>query len=75
MTVSVALAAYNGEKYIEEQLRSVLPQLSEDDEIVVSVDPGNDGTYEKVKSLSLSDGRVKPIEGKGQGLIKNFEMP
>ncbi|MBQ5994247.1 MAG: glycosyltransferase family 2 protein [Clostridia bacterium] len=73
MTVSVALAAYNGEKYIEEQLRSVLPQLSEDDEIVVSVDPGNDGTYEKVKSLSLSDGRVKPIEGKGQGLIKNFE--
>ena len=29
--ISVCLASYNGEKYIEEQLSSILLQLSEDD--------------------------------------------
>jgi len=73
MTVSVALAAYNGEKYIAEQISSVLPQLSEDDEIVVSVDPSADRTREIVSSLSEADSRIKLIDGEGRGLIKNFE--
>jgi glycosyltransferase involved in cell wall biosynthesis len=73
MTVSVALAAYNGEKYIGEQLSSILPQLSEDDEIVVSVDPSSDSTRDIVSSLSETDSRVKLIDGGGRGLIKNFE--
>ena len=38
MKISVALAAYNGEKYIGEQIESILPQLGRDDEIVVSDD-------------------------------------
>lgn len=73
MTVSVALAAYNGEKYIAEQISSVLPQLSEDDEIVVSVDPSADRTREIVSSMSEADSRIKLIDGEGMGLIKNFE--
>ena len=73
MTVSVALAAYNGEKYIAEQISSVLPQLSEDDEIVVSVDPSADRTREIVSSMSEADSRIKLIDGEGRGLIKNFE--
>ena len=31
--ISVCLASYNGEKYIREQLDSILPQLGENDEI------------------------------------------
>ena len=73
MTVSVALAAYNGEKYIDELLSSVLPQLSEDDEIVASVDPSGDSTKEKLLALSRADSRIKVIDGEGRGLIKNFE--
>ena len=38
MKISVALAAYNGEKYIGEQIESILPQFGRDDEIVVSDD-------------------------------------
>ena len=46
--ISVALAAYKGEKYIEEQIRSILPQLSYNDEIIVSDDrPG--GMTEKIR--------------------------
>ena len=71
MTVSVALAAYNGEKYIKEQLCSALKQLSADDEIVVSLDPSTDGTRQVIESLG--DSRIRIVDGEGKGLIKNFE--
>ena len=34
--ISVCIATYNGAKYIKEQLESILCQLSEDDEVIVS---------------------------------------
>ncbi len=71
MKISVALAAYNGEKYITEQLCSVLSQLSQGDEIVISLDPSTDGTEAAVKSLN--DSRIRIVNGEGKGLIKNFE--
>ena len=69
--ISVALAAYNGEKYIKEQLYSILCQLKEKDEIVISLDPSTDST-ERILS-SYHDDRIKLIHGSGSGLIKNFE--
>ncbi len=73
MKLSVALAAYNGEAYIEEQLNSILQNLGEGDEIIVSDDGSTDGTRDIVRDLAAVDGRVKLIEGPQQGLIKNFE--
>ena len=73
MKLSVALAAYNGESFILEQLASILPQLGENDEVVISVDPCKDNTLNVVTALSELDGRLKVIEGEGKGLIKNFE--
>ena len=35
---SICIATYNGEKYIEEQLHSILSQISEDDEVIISDD-------------------------------------
>lgn len=45
MKLSVALCSYNGEKYIEKQLISILNQTSKVDEIVVCDDGSNDGTF------------------------------
>ncbi|MBR0414335.1 MAG: glycosyltransferase family 2 protein [Clostridia bacterium] len=73
MKISVAMAAYNGEGYIVEQLTSILNQLGEEDEVIVSVDPCKDNTLNVLKALSELDSRVKPVEGEGKGLIKNFE--
>ena len=42
--VSVALASYNGEKYIREQIESVQAALSPEDELVISCDPSSDST-------------------------------
>ena len=37
-TVSVGMAVYNGEKYLPAQIDSILKQLKDDDELVISYD-------------------------------------
>ena len=71
--VSVVLAAYKGEKYIAEQVRSILSQLSEIDELIISEDYPQGETRSAIESILKTDPRVRYIHGKGQGLIKNFE--
>lgn len=71
MKISVALAAYKGEQYIAEQLDSILKQLGENDEIIVSDDYPQGKTRGEV--LKFQDKRIRYIEGKGEGVVKNFE--
>ncbi len=70
--ISVALAAYQGEDYIEAQLRSILPQLSHDDEIIVSDDKPGGATERIVRRVMADDPRVLYVEGKGKGVVANF---
>ena len=51
MRVSVAMAAYNGEKFIKEQVQSILDNLTEGDELVVSDDGSTDATKEILLSF------------------------
>lgn len=70
--ISVALAAYKGEKYIEQQINSILPQLSHDDEIIVSDDRPGGMTEKIVRRIAAEDSRVIYVEGKGKGVVSNF---
>ncbi|MDA9787016.1 glycosyltransferase, partial [Pontimonas sp.] len=54
--VSVVVCTYNGEKYLREQLRSILDQTRPADEIVVSDDGSTDSTLEIVAELSSGAG-------------------
>ena len=71
MKISVALAAYKGERYIAEQLNSILCQLGENDEIIVSDDFPAGKTREAV--AGIHDKRIRYIEGPGKGVVRNFE--
>lgn len=73
MSISVAMAVYNGEKFIEEQINSILPQLKDTDELVISYDKSSDKTYDIISNYAKIDQRVKVIDGPGKGAIYNFE--
>lgn len=55
--ISVCMATYNGEKYIKAQLESILAQLGNDDEIVISDNDSSDKTIEIINSFN--DPRIR----------------
>ena len=71
--VSVALAAFKGRKYMEEQLNSILGQTVPVDEIVVSLDKSDDGTLDVLNNYKHTSGRFKVFPGPSSGIVKNFE--
>lgn len=73
MRVSVVLAAYNGKKYINQQIESILRNLDAHDELIISDDGSTDGTYEIANNWSQIDARIKLINGPRSGIVKNFE--
>jgi len=68
--ISVVLASYNGEKYIKEQIDSILSELEDGDELIISDDGSTDKTKEIIKSIS-SD-KIILVEGPKTGFVNNF---
>lgn len=71
--ISVAMATYNGERYIKEQIDSILANLKKNDEIVISDDGSNDETLSIIRKYQERDKRIKLINGPHKGVKKNFE--
>jgi glycosyltransferase involved in cell wall biosynthesis len=70
--VSVCMGTKNGATFIREQLLSILPQLSRNDEVVISDDCSSDDTLAIIRSLK--DPRVRILESATErGVTKNFE--
>lgn len=70
--ISVCIATYNGALYIKEQLNSILPQLSDNDEIIISDDHSTDDTLQIIRSIN--DKRIKIFINQGEkGYTPNFE--
>lgn len=72
--ISVCIATYNGETYLEEQLESILPQLDSHDELIISDDGSKDGTLRIIDRYTAKDQRIKKFKGPGKGVIANFEF-
>ncbi|EOH92728.1 hypothetical protein UAW_02767 [Enterococcus haemoperoxidus ATCC BAA-382] len=72
--ISVCIATYNGEKYLEEQLDSILPQMDSCDELIISDDGSKDTTLDIIKRYIAQDHRIKFFRGPGKGVIANFEF-
>lgn len=73
MKISVAMATFNGEKFLEEQIHSILPQLRKTDELIISDDGSIDHTMDIVHSMQSDDSRIKSFYGPRKGVMKNFE--
>jgi len=69
-TINVLLSTYNGEKYIQEQIRSVLSQKNCNVEFLIRDDGSTDNTMNIIQSLKLSNAKL--ILGENIGLVKSF---
>ena len=68
--ISVIVAAYNIEQYIERCLKSIINQTLNYIEIIVVNDGSTDNTLSKIKKIATYDNRIKVIDKINQGLIE-----
>lgn len=75
MTTGVLIATYNGEKFIIEQLESIINQSVAVDEIIISDDDSTDRTIELVLDFieKHKNYNIKLFKNNDHGFVKNFE--
>lgn len=72
--VSIILGAYNGSKYIETQLRSVINQTYKNVEIIIADDASNDNTVAIASTIAKEHHNISVHSFQNNvGYIKNFE--
>ena len=70
--VAVLISTYNGEKYIREQLDSILNQTYKNIEIVIRDDGSKDSTIEIIKEYQQKNKNIILKEGTNIGFLKSF---
>ncbi len=75
-SISIALCTYNGEKFIGEQLASLINQTRQADEIIICDDHSTDNTIEIVKQIMEPTNLnwTLKINQVNLGFTKNFEQ-
>lgn len=72
--ISVALATYNGSRFIREQIDSILAQTMGDFEIIICDDCSSDNTIEILQEYCSKDERIHIYKNSANiGFKKNFE--
>lgn len=71
--VSIVLAVYNGSRYLETQIRSILNQSYENIELVIVDDGSSDDSFRIVERLAQAESRLKIHRNpRNVGFVKNF---
>lgn len=67
------MATYNGERYLSQQVDSILQCLGPSDQLIVSDDGSQDGTLRQLEAYKSETRVVEVVDGPRQGIIANFE--
>jgi glycosyltransferase involved in cell wall biosynthesis len=70
--IVVLMSTYNGQRYVAEQLRSILSQLNPNDQVLIRDDGSSDGTVVEVERFA--DPRVSLFRGENVGFCRSFFM-
>jgi len=71
MDISVCIATFNGEKYIELQINSIIKQLDSFDEVIIVDDCSKDNTLNIIRSIG--DSRIKIYQNEiNRGHVYSF---
>lgn len=72
--IDILMATYNGEKYIKEQIDSILNQTYSNFRLLICDDNSTDNTYEIIKEYEDKDDRIVVLKNETNlGYTKNFE--
>lgn len=76
MKVDILLPVYNGEKYLEEQIKSLLLQEYKNIKIIIRDDMSIDNSMKIIEKYSRSDKRIKVLYDQygNVGLVRNIEI-
>ena len=73
--IDILMAVYNGEKYLIEQLDSILNQTYQEFNLIISDDCSTDCSMKILSEYQKKDGRIVIIkQEKNLGYVKNFEF-
>ena len=73
--IDILMATYNGEKYLKEQIESILNQTYANIRLIISDDCSTDSTKDIIKEYENKDKRViSYFQEKNLGYVKNFEF-
>ncbi len=70
MTVAVLMSTFNGERYVVEQIQSILQQLPADGSLIIRDDGSTDGTISEIRKFC--DARIQLIQGDNLGFAASF---
>ena len=73
--IDILMATYNGEKYLREQIESILNQTYKNIRLIISDDCSSDKTREIIKEYEETDERITSyFQEQNLGYVKNFEF-
>ena len=72
--VDILIATYNGEKYLKEQIDSILNQTYQNIHLIISDDKSTDTTQDILKQYESDDRITIFYQEQNLGYIKNFEF-
>jgi len=71
--VSIVMAVYNGQKYLESQIESILAQSYKNIELIIVDDKSIDKSIEIISNFAKKDDRVKIFKNNNNlGIVENF---
>ena len=73
--IQILLPTYNGEKYLKEQIESILLQSYKNIKLIISDDCSSDSTCDILRKYQESDNRIEVyFQEKNLGVVKNIEF-
>lgn len=73
MDIVVLMSTYNGEKYVEQQINSILNQTEKKVKIIIRDDGSKDKTCEILKKMENKYDNIKVIYGNNVGVPESFK--
>ena len=70
--VAILISTYNGEKYLKEQLDSLLNQTYKNIDIYIRDDNSKDTTIKIIQDYMKNKSNIKLIKGKNLGFVRSF---